>query len=576
MARGFLSGFVVGAAVFVCAAALMSVFSGPPLPPEFAADPPVASDVPSDGTVPLDLSLRAEDDPRRPARVGMEVPKAAATPEIADDATRPAGRPETAEPAADVVAPVPDTGETVTVDQIVPVRPRSNVAAPGAPATDNQAAIVTEPPRSSGVGSLSVPSLPSGETVLRSPAAEALDAPPAPGAEPGVAGLSGGLAPSAPGQLDQPSISADTAPNPGIPSPGAAVAPPNPDPTDHSTAEADQVLGKPSPPGAGTDAPVMPGPDDDATAPDGGAADASAETGTVGDSDDRRASAAPLPQAGDASGAGNGNERLAIGTPATSLLDRNAGDDTETASEGSGGDENAAEAEPPALLHNAEPFDAPEGQPLISIVLMDTGLNLDEGPVGLAALGSFPYPLSFAVDTSLPDASERAARYRALGLEVMAMVDLPENLTASDTEVALTALLDRVPEAVAVLEGPASGLQGSGEMSSQVAAILMETGHGIVWRPSGLGTAQRHSVRAGVPSRTLYRDFDSAEQTPIVIRRFLDQAALRAGQEGAVIVAGRLRPDTISALLIWALQDRLSRVTVAPVSAALLAEPEES
>jgi uncharacterized protein len=31
-----------------------------------------------------------------------------------------------------------------------------------------------------------------------------------------------------------------------------------------------------------------------------------------------------------------------------------------------------------------------------------------------------------------------------------------------------------------------------------------------------------------------------------------------------------LRPDTISALLLWGLQDRASKVTLAPVSAVLL------
>ena len=59
------------------------------------------------------------------------------------------------------------------------------------------------------------------------------------------------------------------------------------------------------------------------------------------------------------------------------------------------------------------------------------------------------------------------------------------------------------------------------------------------------------------------------------MRRFLDQAAFRAGQEEAgVIMMGRVRPDTISALLLWGLQDRASRVALAPVSALLLALPE--
>jgi hypothetical protein len=124
---------------------------------------------------------------------------------------------------------------------------------------------------------------------------------------------------------------------------------------------------------------------------------------------------------------------------------------------------------------------------------------------------------------------------------------------------------------VAVLEGPETGLQGGREMSDQVSAIMAATGHGIVWQPKGLDTAQKLAAREGVASQTLFRDFDSEGQTPSMIRRFLDQAAFRADQQGAVIMVGRLRPDTISALLLWGLQDRASRVAVAPISAVLRA-----
>jgi polysaccharide deacetylase 2 family uncharacterized protein YibQ len=68
----------------------------------------------------------------------------------------------------------------------------------------------------------------------------------------------------------------------------------------------------------------------------------------------------------------------------------------------------------------------------------------------------------------------------------------------------------------------------------------------------------------------VFRDFDGKGQGATVIRRFLDQAAFRASQEeDGVIMVGRLRPDTISALLLWGLQDRASSVALAPVSAVL-------
>lgn len=87
----------------------------------------------------------------------------------------------------------------------------------------------------------------------------------------------------------------------------------------------------------------------------------------------------------------------------------------------------------------------------------------------------------------------------------------------------------------------------------------------------GLNTAQKLALREGVPTGLIFRDFDSAGQKPEVIRRFLDQAASRAGQYGEVIMLGRVRSETILALVLWSLQDRTEQVELAPISAVLLA-----
>jgi polysaccharide deacetylase 2 family uncharacterized protein YibQ len=219
-----------------------------------------------------------------------------------------------------------------------------------------------------------------------------------------------------------------------------------------------------------------------------------------------------------------------------------------------------------ALERNAEPFEVPEDKPLMAIVLLDEG----QGALGLEALQAFPYPLSFAIPASRADAEEAAARYRAAGFEVLIAVDLPGNATAADTETAMQTWLDAIPQAVAVMEGTGTGLQQSREASAQLAPILRESGHGIVMLPNGLNTAQKLIARDGVPSVTLFRDFDAQGQNAAAVRRFLDQGAMRAGQqEEGVIMLGRVRPDTISALLLWGLQDRASSVALAPVSAVL-------
>ncbi|MFX0540507.1 divergent polysaccharide deacetylase family protein [Roseovarius sp. S4756] len=225
--------------------------------------------------------------------------------------------------------------------------------------------------------------------------------------------------------------------------------------------------------------------------------------------------------------------------------------------------------DPRAIARNAAPFDNPEGKPLMAIVLIDNGSS----PIGLEALDAFPYPLSFAVDAMRPDAAEAMARYRDAGFEVLAMADLPESADARDAEAVMQTVFAAVPEAVGVLEGSGTGLQISRDASEQLVPILLESGHGLVLFAKGLQTAPKLIAREGVPVGTIFRDFDSNDQSATVIRRFLDQAAFKAGRdEEGVIMLGRLRADTISALLLWGLQDRASRVALAPISAVLLAE----
>lgn len=230
--------------------------------------------------------------------------------------------------------------------------------------------------------------------------------------------------------------------------------------------------------------------------------------------------------------------------------------------------EEAAEEQGPQtrLDRYSVEFDNPEGKPLLSFVLLDEG----DGPISFDALADFPYPISYAVDVTSPDAAAAMARYRAAGLEVLAMVDLPEGASATDTEVAMQTYLAALPETVAVMEGVGSGLQSSREATEQLIPILQESGHGLILFSEGLDTAQKLISREGVPALSVFRDIDGNGQSASVIRRFLDQAAFRAGQEDlGVVIVGRLRAETVSALLLWGLQDRANSVAIAPVSALL-------
>lgn len=261
-----------------------------------------------------------------------------------------------------------------------------------------------------------------------------------------------------------------------------------------------------------------------------------------------------------------------IGTPATRLTERDdpakiAGEPAgELTGEVSGAADDMA-AETP-LTAFAAPFENPDAKPLMSIVLIDRG----DGAIGLDALAAFPYPLSFAVDVTSPEAKQRMERYRAAGFDVLALTDIPQGATAGDTETLLRAGLRELPEVVGVMEGDGSGLQSGKAISDSVSAVLQETGHGAVFFAQGLNTAQKLARKNGVAAVSVFRDFDSNGQTATVMRRFLDGAAFKARQtpEGVVMV-GRLQAETISALLLWGLQDRATRVALAPISAVLQA-----
>lgn len=203
-----------------------------------------------------------------------------------------------------------------------------------------------------------------------------------------------------------------------------------------------------------------------------------------------------------------------------------------------------------------------DDRPLMSIILIDTG----EYNIGPEALASFPYPISFAIDPLRDDALEAAERYRSEGFELLIVADLPESGDASLVDVALVPTIDSIPGAVGILEGTNGGLQGNMELAESVLKMVEDTGNGLVLRPKGLNAAQQQADGRDLPVETMFRDFDASGQNASVIRRFLDQAAFKARQEGSVIMVGRLRPATISALLLWGLQDRASSVALTPIS----------
>ena len=221
------------------------------------------------------------------------------------------------------------------------------------------------------------------------------------------------------------------------------------------------------------------------------------------------------------------------------------------------------------LQRHARPFDNPAAKPVFAIVLVDTG-----GPtLDRAALAALPFPVTFALDPTAPEAELAATIYRAAGQEVVMLATaIPEGATAGDLEQTFAAHAAVLPEAVAVMDPEAGGFQGNRVLATLVVPIVADDGRGILSWDRGLNAASQVARREGVASGVIFRRLDGEDEGAPIIRRYLDRAAFKAVQDGRVIVAGETRPETVAALLAWAVEGRAATVALAPLSAALQAQ----
>lgn len=223
----------------------------------------------------------------------------------------------------------------------------------------------------------------------------------------------------------------------------------------------------------------------------------------------------------------------------------------------------------PPIDRFARPFDNPAGKPLFAVVLIDTG----DPRIDRVALAEMPFPVTFALDPSMPESALAASIYRAAGQEVvMLATGIPEGATAADVEVSFGAHDASLPEAVAVLDLEAGGFQGDRALSTMVVPVLAGQGRGLLSWDRGLNAASQVARREGLRSGVIFRRLDGEAESVTQIRRYLDRAAFKAAQDGRVIVAGETQPNTVAALLEWAVEGRASSVALAPLTAALRVE----
>ena len=151
----------------------------------------------------------------------------------------------------------------------------------------------------------------------------------------------------------------------------------------------------------------------------------------------------------------------------------------------------------------------------------------------------------------------------------MLATGVPEGAQAQDLEVAFGVMATGLPEAVAVIDTAAGQFQGNRLLAGQVVPLVAAQGRGLVTWDRGLNAADQVARREGLPATVAFRALDAEGEAAPVIRRYLDRAAFKAAQEGRVTVIGTTRPETIAALLEWAVEGRSATVALAPVTAVL-------
>ncbi len=216
----------------------------------------------------------------------------------------------------------------------------------------------------------------------------------------------------------------------------------------------------------------------------------------------------------------------------------------------------------PALLAYSADYTATPTGPIMSIVLVDiAALGPDD-----RELTQLPFPVTFAVDAFAVGASDRAMDYRSKGMEVLAMIGLPEGATPQDAATTITQAAELVPVSIGFLDVPSASFQSSRQVAAQVVASAQDTGRGVVTFPRGLNSLEQEAQRAKAPSALILRDFDGEGQDVAAMKRFIEHAALQASTGKTVVLLGRSKPDTIQALAEWSLGNRAASVSIVPLS----------
>ncbi|SFH23260.1 Uncharacterized conserved protein YibQ, putative polysaccharide deacetylase 2 family [Palleronia marisminoris] len=221
-------------------------------------------------------------------------------------------------------------------------------------------------------------------------------------------------------------------------------------------------------------------------------------------------------------------------------------------------DEAATADDRPALVRNAIAEPPSWYVPLMAIVVVDrAGTDPIEG-----------VPLSVAIAADAADAEARAEAWRAAGAEIVAIPGPPTGAAGTGP----LAMFDALPRAATVMAQSERGFAGGSIAADEIAAVLAETGHGLILRSGTSTSVIEAAERAGVPAVEIFRRVDGSGRDGRAVGRFLDQAAFEARNRGAVVVIADNSPETAEGLERFLGSSRADSVALVPVSAILRAQ----
>lgn len=203
-----------------------------------------------------------------------------------------------------------------------------------------------------------------------------------------------------------------------------------------------------------------------------------------------------------------------------------------------------------------------DGKPMLSIILVEDA----QRALRPETLEGLAFPVSIAIDPAGPDVFEHGVTYLSAGFDVIAHGGFVTTPSAQDIATGIEGISQDMPYVIGFLEETTGAFQGNRGVLKQLTQSSVALGQGLIVHNKGLNPILGVAEKTGVPALVITADIDGAGQNISAIRRQLDGAAFKARQKGSAVVIGRLQPDTVTALLQWALQSRAQTVAIVPVS----------